>query len=341
MATVTRAIAVAAALAGCDDLHGLEVVPPTPLVILHVRVTGDINEVRPSGGSPARLRVALLWGTTWLPDPSCMPPYENQDHADVAALGCGDPLAFHGFAFQLSAEAALEPDGTAELDIYDLPDPLIGDIYSQIAYGSVLVYDDTNSNDAFDTFVDVGYGASFSSMTRPDTRIAFRHGAFDEHSAYYPRRGCAPPDEGYSLVSAGGFTLEQAVDAQARGELPLQDPATCHRDPIDREVVVELRPAAEVADVGCPVFAYTYSPAPPFLFPGRDHAVTACTSVPDHGTGQGRGRYQVLITDNSLRTCKHVQHYLLRGCFEDPFCGDPEWEEPAPDWWPCPPEGAP
>jgi hypothetical protein len=292
---------------------------------------------------PPELRVALLWGQPWLPDASCIPPFENAAHADVADVGCGDPLGFRragfGFGFGLDGDSAVEPDGTATLDLYDVPTTLFGDMYSQIVYGSVVAYDDVNGSRFLDDFDDVVYGASFRSMSEPDTRVAFRHGTFDDRSAYYPRRGCPPPREGYSIVSAGGFTLEQAIQAQLHGELPEQDPEQCGQDSTDREIAVELQPPEDIGEVNCQPFTTgIYTPPPP-MQPGET-LVTACTSIPDRGTGLSFGRSQLLIAQlfgftPFDRACKFVQHVVLRGCFDDPLCADPQWNVRRPAWWPC------
>ncbi len=334
---------IAVALTGCGELRGLELESPTPLASLHVRVTGDLDAVRKPAPEPPRLRVTILWGHNWLPDASCLPPFENAQHAAIAALGCGDPLGFRGGGsggLELPESAAVESDGSATLDLYSLPFALYGDRYSQIAYGSVVVYDDKNGNGVLDEFNELPYGASFTSMTRPDTRVAFRHGGFDDGLAFYPRRGCEPPARGFSLLSAGGFTFEQAIEAQARGELPAQDPAQCRQDAIDQEVTVELRRPEDVGEVDCFSFAYQFSAPSPFQFPSDEGHPTACTSIPDRGTGRARGRVQ-LLSPSTFGTCKHIQHYVLRGCDGDALCEVPQWNVPPPPWWPCPPETSP
>jgi hypothetical protein len=329
---------IAVALAGCGELHGLELAPPTPLARLHVRVTGDLDAVARPGPRP-RLRVTVVWGQSWLPDASCVPPFENEQHAALAARGCGDPLSFRSGGFAPTESALVEPDGTATLELHSLPFILYGDMYSQIAYGSVFVYDDQNDDGMLDSFGELGYGASFRSMAAPDTRVAFRHGGFDDRSAFYPRRGCEPPARGYSLVSAGGFTFEQAVEAQARGELPEQDPAQCRQDAIDHEVTVALRPPEEVGEVACQMFGPVFFEPFRSQFPGdTGPPEAACTSIPDRGTGRARGRSQLLTTPGVSGSCRQIQHYVLRGCFQDPLCEVPDWNVPAPSWWPCPPE---
>lgn len=329
-------------LAGCDDLQGLAPSDLTPLVALHVRATGDLDAVRRPSDQPPRLRATVLWGQSSLPDPSCVPPIESPDHAGVVEAGCGDLLGFQRAGFNFEIDVPVAADGTATINLYSLPEFLYGDKYSQIAYGSVVIYDDVNGSNYLDPFggADVVYGASFSSMARPDTRIAFRHGEFDDRSAYYPRRGCQPPVEGYSLVSAGGFTLQDAIDAQGRGELPAEDPAQCRQDPIDRELAVALRDPDELDEVGCFPFAYYFSSPPPERFPTTAEVKMACTSIPDRGTGRAHGRWQLLMTFEAPQGfrigCKSIQHMVLRGCQDDPLCEAPEWDLPAPDWWPCP-----
>lgn len=337
---------VAIGLVGCGDLRGLDPDPLSPLATIHVRVSGDIDAVRPPGNGPPRLRATLLWAAPDLPDPSCLGPIENADHAAVVAAACGDPLRFHRGGYMSFADAPVNADGTATLDLGLLPDLLFGDMYSQIVYGSVVIYDDVNGNGNLDpfSFTDVIYGASFASMAQPDTRVGFRHGAFDPGWAYYPRRGCEPPVEGYSLVSAGGFTLEQAIEAQARGELPAQDPAQCRQDAIDRELVVALRPPDELDAVGCPAFAYYFSAPLGILPPGRPgnpDRLSACTSIPDRGTGRSHGRFQLLIGQSFQANCPFIQHFVLRGCQDDPLCEVPEWDVPPSNDWPCPAEDPP
>jgi hypothetical protein len=344
MAAVGR-LTVAIALAGCGELHGLGSEELTPLARIHVRVVGNIDEVLRPAPQPPQLRVTLLWGQPWLPDPSCIPPFENPQHAQLAASACGDPLGFRragfGFGFGVAVEpdAEVAPDGTAALDLFELPSSLYGDRYSQIVYGTVLVYDDINGNHIADNVDDVIYGASFVSMSKPDTRIAFRHGDFDDRSAYYPRRGCPPPPEGFSIVSAGGFTLDSAIQAQLHGELPEQDPALCREDPIDTEIALDLRPPEEIGDITClPRTPQVFAP-PPAMQP-LETQLTACTSIPDRGTGLSFNRSQLLIGQAFSFTpfnqgCKFVQHILLKGCFDDPFCRMPDWDVSPPPWWPC------
>jgi hypothetical protein len=337
-------IAGPAGLAGCDDLAGLDETAQTPLASVHVRVTGDLASVRDPASPPAELRVGLQWAVQGRPDRSCLPPVESPEHAAVVAVGCPDPLGFVR-GFSAVGEVAVDADATATIDLLTLPSYLVGDTYAQIAYASVFVYDvqEGSPGDGVPPAT-VLYGASLLSMAKPDTRLAFRHGGYNDQLAFYPRRGCAAPPEGFSLVSAGGFTVEQAVEAQARGELPSQNPADCRVETLDHVVEVALRPPEEMQDLGCFSSSEFYGPpdrgAPVSFDPSQMRL--ACTSMPDFGTGQ-TGKRQALAAPSMppKQGCKYVQHFILRGCYADPYCDTPDWDVPPPSWWPCPADGEP
>jgi len=338
------ALAALTGLASCDDLAGLGPSFQPPLASVHVRVIGNLAAVRDPESPPAQLKVALQWAAQPQPDVTCLPPAENPEHAAVIAVGCSDPLGFvRGFTGLDGI--AVDVDGTATLDVRTLPGYLVGDRYAQIAYASVFAYDfqDGSPRDGIPSAT-VLYGASFSSMAKPDTRLAFRHGGYNDQLAFYPRRGCMAPPEGFSLVSAGGFTVEQAVDAQAHGELPWQDPAGCRVDTLDHEVEVALRPHEEVQDLDCSPSAPFYGP-PDGTTPDRfdpSKMRVACTSMPDFGTGHPRTRQAVAAPIEPVPTgCRSIEHFVLRGCYLDPYCDTPDWDVPPPSWWPCPVDGAP
>ena len=63
-------------------------------------------------------------------------------------------------------------------------------------------------------------------MTAPDQRIGYLEGTFTP-SAFYPRNGCDPPPDGFSVLSAGGFSAADAFALVLQGMLPSEDPATC------------------------------------------------------------------------------------------------------------------
>jgi hypothetical protein len=321
-----------ATLAGCDDLVGLDPTAPTPLASLHIRVTGTLEP----GTEPTQLKVGLVWLGAWLTDPSCLPPAENPQHAEVMAAGCVDPLGIaSSFSFS-NEEAVVAADRTATLDLFALPAQLFGDNYAQLAYASIVVFAGSASGGG--PSLNVHVGASFTSMARPDTRLAFRNGGFDDRLGYYPRRGCGAPPQGFSVLSAGGFTLEQAIEAQARDELPLEDPAGCREDSPDHTVDIALQPPEELENLDCFFFGQVfYSPPPPAMVSGQ---ITACTSLRDRAAGRPSDRTQALVVGTTRSKCKSVQHHVLRGCFADPFCDTPDWDMPPPPWWPCPAEAA-
>ncbi|HEY3358250.1 MAG TPA: hypothetical protein VGQ83_33690, partial [Polyangia bacterium] len=69
------AAALASAVASCGKLVGFSA-PATPLATIQVQVTGDAAPLAPpwTAGAPPRLRVALVWGQQWLPEPLCLLP---------------------------------------------------------------------------------------------------------------------------------------------------------------------------------------------------------------------------------------------------------------------------
>src|SRR5262249_8527711 len=123
-----------------------------------------------------------------------------------------------------------------------------------------------------------------------------------------------------------------------RGELPAQDPAQCRQDSIDHEVTIALQRPEELDEGSCYPFYNGFQSLPPELDPRGLNDVTACTSIPDRGPGRATGRYQLLSAEPGLRGCKGITHFILRGCFNDPLCEHPDWNEPPPSWWPCPAE---
>ena len=130
-------------------------------------------------------------------------------------------------------------------------------------------------------------------MTAPDRRVAFREGAFDARSAFYPRAGCDPPPPGFSVLAAGGFTAEAALAALLGGGLPQEDPATCAVSaPAETTIVIAARAPADVQAVGCAErrndSSVRYRAPPPNAldFAGR---VWACAHLPTFDTGGAGG----------------------------------------------------
>jgi hypothetical protein len=375
MAALSRiafAACLAAALtAGCGDLSGFGGSVP-PLATVRVQTTGDFAGVQvPGPGAPA-LRVALVWGAQWLTEPLCVLPPDSPSAAAALAAGCRDPFGF--VPDRVAADAPLAPDGTAAIDLFDLPaaDVMVGDVTARVAYGSLVVYDDRDGDgtltlgrparlggrddgpptDDGQATLDRVYGASFVSMTEPDTRLAFREGGFNRAAAFYPRSGCGDPPPSFSLVSAGGFTADTAIAAQLRGELPPEDPAACREQATSATsatsatVPVAFRPPAELRELACQERAsdssvrYREPPADP---PDLTDRTIACARIPDFGSGKAAGMIQVVISDRADDSCVGLGHYVLRGCRNDPLCELPAWDITAtpPSWWPCPAQAPP
>ena len=245
MATLSRTLTMAAlacfGFPGCGKLVGLNT-PVTPLAQVQVQVAGDIASVpgADAGEQAPQLRVALVWGTQWLPEPFCVVPPTSVDAVRVesdwkppsadAVVAAGCPDSFRFVPDRAGADIAVQP-GVQTITLINLPaaDVMVGDVTARVAYASLIVYDDRNGNGTLDfhhpplhrrhsqpdvvedagppATRDIVYGASFISMTLPDQRVAYLEGTFDKTAAFYPRFGCDsyPPLPGFSILSAGGY----------------------------------------------------------------------------------------------------------------------------------------
>jgi hypothetical protein len=381
VATVKRSLALAAALAlgACGKLQGFGG-PAPPLVTFNVSFSGDLTPLRPPGiTTDHALRVALVWGAQWLTEPFCILPAESPDAAAVITAGCRDTFGFVPARVDQSAPIAV--GGTASLSLDQLPtaDLLVGDVTSRVGYGSLVVYDDRNddlkldlsepqhtptggdrgdrNDDQTPDAVDIIYGASFLTMIAADERVAYREGA-PPAGAFYPRAGCAPPDPGFSIVGASGFTAAAARTATLMGMLPQEkDLNACTTEPASTVVNVAASAPADVAEVGCDESATDGSPRyrePPVDAPDFTGRVTACAHLPSFDTGGPTGAdggvdggggasslIQLVVSGRATDRCKGLTHYVLRGCRESVSCGLPDWDftnDPtgAIPWWPCP-----
>jgi hypothetical protein len=355
--SVTLAIG-AAALPACDDLTGFggEV---QPLATIQIQLEGDLAAVRDPDTGGASLRIALVWGAQWLPERACFSPSAPPELTAVRQAGCRNPFAFTPARVAASAEAA--PGVPLELPLFELPsaDVMIGGLTARVAYGSLVVFDDRDASGSLELArprrlpgsrngppdedeedldsADIVYGASFVAMTEPDTRLAFREGAFNAAAAFYPRSGCGEPPPAFSIARAGGFSVATALAAAAAGRLPPQDPASCREAATTDDVVaIALRPPAEVREVGCQqrradgVVRYREPPAEPLDLTELPHA---CAPVAD------TDQVELVIATRPGDTCKGLTHYVLRGCDDatELACEQPEWDFTAapPSWWPC------
>jgi hypothetical protein len=242
---------------------------------------------------------------------------------------------------------------------------MVGDVTARVAFGSLVVFDDRDDSGTLELArrfralgpgpgdqpeetgrysSDVIFGASFVTMTAPDQRVAYREGAFDALSAFYPRAGCEPPPRGFSVAAAGGFTAEAALAALLAGGLPPEDPSTCAVSaPADTTIAIAARMPGDVREVGCAERTDDSSVRyrePPQYAPDLQDRATACAHLPTFdtsGAGPASDLIQLVVSGRATDQCKGLTHYTLRGCFEDVNCAIPDWDFTAspPAWWPC------
>jgi hypothetical protein len=382
MATLRHLALAASVLSlGCGKAVGLGGTV-TPLAHIHVQVTGDLP--LQVAGDPTHLHVALVWGLQWQPEPFCVVQSLQPESPEVAAVvanGCPDNLGF--VPNLVGADVMFQPGSPATIELTGLPaaDVMVGDLTSRIAYGSIVLYDDVNQNGILDLRTpprfrrrgqnqppidydggvagprDIVFGASFVSMTQPDTRVAFLEGTFNRTVAFYPREGCLPdPPKGFSILSAGGF-LQSDTDLLLAVQLPAGQlfPAetSCATAAIGDPIVIDLsaptvdsgQPVdpAQLAQLACTVNSEngtgtTYREAPTSA-PDMVSHTCACAGFPhipgdDAGVPTGQ---QFICASAPSEACRYAIHYTLRGCDNDPSCASPSWDITAtpPQWWTC------
>jgi hypothetical protein len=354
MATVKPVVLVA--LAACGNVEGFGG-PVPPIVSFEVTATGDLASVRPPGdpGTP-NLHAALVWGRQWLVEPLCILPPENDAAAAVIAKGCRDPFGF--VPALVGADVPIEIGTPATIDLYTRPgtDVMVGDLTARVAYASIVIYDDKDANDTLNLAVpnrpqqpgpmggndvtqvpDIVYGASFSAMTSADVRVAYREGTFIQ-SGFYPRAGCGDPMPGFSVLAAGGFTADAAVQATLAGTLPLEPDGSCAEQlPAAATFTVPVQPPAGLTEMKCTERITDSSVR--YREPGADPPADldmrtiACVHVPSFGAPSDV--IELVITGRPDDSCVGLTHYILKGCREGPQCGSPDWDDAPPSWWPC------
>ncbi len=350
------AVVAAAGLGACGDLQGFGGRVP-PLAQIHLEVGGDAARLP----ADADLHVAMIWGRQWLVEALCILPPENADAAAVIAAGCRDPFGF--IPARVAANVAVAPGAPAEIDLFTLPaaDVLVGDLTARVAYASLVVYDDRDhsgnlelarpnrlqgqrppmQNDLPTNLADKVYGASFVSMTQPDQRVAYREGAFSPVAAFYPRAGCGDPPPAFSVLAAGGFTAQAAIDATLAGTLPTEDPASCREQTLaDGVVTVPVQDPAPVTELACTERSTDSSvryvePDPTQPPPDLTTRTMACVHLPSFGTPSQT--VELVVSGRTDDACVGLTHYVLKGCREDPECAQPDWDHSLnpPTWWPC------
>jgi hypothetical protein len=361
---------LALALSACGKLQGFGG-PAPPLATFTVTLNGDPSTLRPDGVPDVHaLRVALVWGTQWLTEPFCVLKPESADAATVIAAGCRDPFSFVPATDGVAASVPLDPAGLTTLTLENLPSAslLVGDITSRVAYASLVIFDDRDDTGTLELAAphrtatgrfrgggdfqnkdvpdspDVIYGASFWTMTKADSRVAYLEGTFTP-SAFYPRQKCAPPSLGFSILGASGVDNEnnKALMTALAGQLPDEsDPSKCVGPlPADSPVVVDAQMPAIVQEVGCDErtqdSSIRYRP-PPVDMPDLTGRTTACAHLPTFDTGsQPSTLMQFVVSGRPTDRCVGLTHYTLRGCRENVTCDVPDWDltNGPPAWWPC------
>ena len=358
-------IALAALLAGCGKLQSFGG-PVPPLVTFKIDVTGDLMPLLWNGETePQALHMALVWGDQWLTEAFCVLPPESDDAAKVIAAGCRDPFAF--VPLRVAANAPVIFGTTTEISLFDLPpaDVMVGPTTSRVAYGTFVLYEDRDGDGTLGLSIphrsavadnrgppiqdigdspDIVYGASFFEMTAPDTRVAFLEGMFTP-SAFYPRAGCDPPASNrFSILKAGGFSLEDGLASALTGQLPPE--SSCGPDAVDTDMTVVtfgVQPPASVQEVTCvqrsddSSIRYREPPANPP--PDLAIRTQACAHLPTFDTNSMPSPLiQLVVSGREHDRCKGLTHYTLRGCRNDVNCALPQWDFTAspPAWWPCP-----
>jgi hypothetical protein len=348
------------ALCGCGDLQGLDDSEPIPLAKIKVKTSGSFESVRAPMATNERLRATVIWGTQRLPEALCFFPPESPEVAAVVAAGCRNPLSFTPLLVGASTPLVPDEEATIELDALPPPEVLLGTATARVGYASIVVYDDRNDlgslqltddirfnfeNDTtLDLLSDIIYGASFVSMTQPDTRLAFREGEFIE-TGFYPRKGCPAPLSGFSIARAGGFSLADAITATAEGKLPLQSAESCEQLSLAQVVTVPLSPNSAVREVGCEqsegglnssvIYRAPENP------PNTEEEVFACAKIPKFSSEPSvtDDITQLILAPKKTEACRRVKHYTLFGCFARSFdeCKEPDWDfrQTPPAWWPC------
>lgn len=259
----------------------------------------------------------------------------------VAAAGCRDILSFTPADVGPSVPVTLQQ--LARIDFFDLPiaNLLVGPPEGRVGYATVVLYDDRDGNGSLELprpaspsgdgpaggnggpvggpqggagkggskarLQDAVYAASWVTMAQPHQRLAYREGNFDHLELFYPMIGCAPPPQGFSLVSVQGLPTAAQCSSQRLS---------------DAVVELSVQPTSAVLEAVCSQRNSRWRQA-------RDN--------------QDLSQPWVCLNANELVIadppggCKGIAKWSLRGCRQDPDCDTPEWDISAypPDWWPC------
>jgi hypothetical protein len=355
---VKRVALVVVALAGCGDLKGFS--GPVPPLTTYTVVPPAMAD-----SSPHHLQVAIVWGMQWLPEALCV--LGSMGQQSVLDAGCRDSFGF----VPLVAEPGIDvsPGVPVDLDFQTLPgaEVLVGQLTGRVGYASIVFYDDLDDSGTLQLarpnrlglpmdgpgsepggvqLPDLVLGATFVTMTLPDTRVSYVEGSFDEAAAFYPRAGCGAPPDGFSVLRASGFDKASAATYVAAGQLPPEiDPSQCVEALPQDQPITAFASRSDYPDLNEVACTENNDDSSVRYRDPADQPddvserMSACVPLPTFpGQNPGPQQIELIITGRSDDACKGLTHYVLKGCREDPNCSDPDWDHSAspPPWWPCP-----
>ena len=349
-AALVAAPALLAAAACGQGVHDLSI-GSTPLLVVH----GHVDETQLQRvHSEATLLGALVWAAPAAVNPVCirlsdrsLVPNDPQQ-GELLAGACPDPYGV--FPGEAEAWSPIDAGGSFDLPLYALPMARVsvGDAFTRIAYGALVVVEDVNG-DGQPPFartpgrggmrrmvdnlqmqnVDRVVASTFSDLHAPQQRVVFREGGFVTPSYFYPApgpgMGCEPPPA-FSVMTAP----------------PYADPAVgaCTFSSTDTRLEVPPLPVADGTAFLCRAAVGNTTITLPQVPPDGDPQVVPGAVDICFGTN-------VLATVNIGPTCPIVRSFALSGCAQDPLCSMPEWTKTAASltgWyngtstpgWPCP-----
>ncbi|MFN7134186.1 MAG: hypothetical protein ACK4N5_19055, partial [Myxococcales bacterium] len=205
----------------------------------------------------------------------------------------------------------------------------VGSPQGRLAYGTLLLVEDGDRDgqaflaDPYGTpqvpgeplaDVDRVIAASFYDLQRPQDRLVFREGEQVDASGFYPAPECAPPPPGFSVLRSDGLGSGSCRVADVRQPLKML--------PVSQAEGMQL--LCRRVYLGGGQQAWAVQPHPDMVPPGRPPDKSFCLA-PDVWVELSEGE------------CPTPIFYTLKGCWEDPFCPEPQWnfENPRPEWWPC------
>lgn len=312
---------------------------------------------------PANARVGIVWAGVPVFVPYChaygyTPLDPERDVHDPAYLGCRDPFDVVPAVVGPSAPLEYGVENTFEIVIRQIPpsSAMIGEPGARVAYGSVVLYTDTDLDGELDfargcrgggggnngggggptPMPDASsrepiVGATFDNLTDSHLRVVFVEGSFDATSFFYPPpTGCTTyPSAGFSQWSMGGM---------------LATDASCAVLPIDAPIVVGQGRLPGLGGTPDPELVRPLSCVPEDrqTFPRE---LSERTTSNFFNPLQTRYEWEcladgtVVVVDKQC-ACREVRTYPLAGCRDEVNCPVPEWDLRAnrPSWWPCTPQ---